>query len=58
MRQWCAPKASASGTSHDAQPAGSLNSDAVKQLQPDGIAIDFAGYLSDESEDNSSDDSD
>ncbi|OAX34548.1 hypothetical protein K503DRAFT_747250 [Rhizopogon vinicolor AM-OR11-026] len=58
MRQWCAPKASASGTSHDAQPAGSLDSDTVRQLQPGGIAIDFAGYLSDESKDNSSDDSD
>jgi len=53
MRQWCAPKASASGTSHDARSVGSLDSDTVGQLQPGGIAIDFAGYLSDESEDNS-----
>ncbi|OJA17516.1 hypothetical protein AZE42_08246 [Rhizopogon vesiculosus] len=35
---------------HDAQPAGSLDSDTVKQLQPSGIAIDFVGYLSDDSD--------
>ncbi|KAG1903006.1 uncharacterized protein F5891DRAFT_1185654 [Suillus fuscotomentosus] len=59
---WCAPKASAmtqSGMSDGAQSEGSSNTTTQNfQLQPGTIAIDFAGYLSDESDLNSKDDSD